>query len=269
MLSYAAITIAFHRTKLSQLLAFLPFIHEVFEPDATEAHGPPATQTEDLGQKRGVSVFKATSAGDPTSCAFSSIFDGLLISLLHFTLSFALIHSSAATVWHSRMATSLKFDDFTVLTPHVMRIMDEDSDLVSQDIERAGSLRAEEKYEEAAKMCKEILERDSMQSKMSKDTVVQACLYELLGDCLGESGQVEEARSYLTKAIHIRDAVEYGGLGLGSRQDAACSKERLAYLWEAIGNVHEAKELRLRGDAKGEMLCSNWICVRLCPEYRH
>jgi hypothetical protein len=105
------------------------------------------------------------------------------------------------------------------------------------------------------------LHRQALAMKLTvrdPESVEVAISYEGLGVALRLSGKVLEAREYHEKALYIREDGEFGGLGKGIREDAACTRDSLACILEFEGRMKEAREMRLRGEAKDEMLCANF-----------
>lgn len=155
------------------------------------------------------------------------------------------------------MASQFPASGMSAITPEFQKAVREEGQLVLQTTLQAGMLREEGRYEEAANLCKQVLDRDLMKKYGAVNPQALGTLHEYLGDTLRMYGKHDEARLHLEKALHIQDAIEYGGLGKGERKDGAMCRERLAYVMEAQGRMDEARALRLKGEAKGEILCSN------------
>ncbi|KAI5923888.1 hypothetical protein F4810DRAFT_709985 [Camillea tinctor] len=74
-----------------------------------------------------------------------------------------------------------------------------------------------------------------------------------LGVALLRAGKLEQADKALGTALEIREELNQG-------LDAAATRENFAALREAQGRFDEARETRLRGSEKGQMLCGNYKC---------
>jgi hypothetical protein len=56
----------------------------------------------------------------------------------------------------------------------------------------------------------------------------------------------------------VRDNTEFGGMGLGPRHDAAGRRDNIARMLEAKCNFVKAREMRLKGPAKEEIMCGSY-----------
>lgn len=104
------------------------------------------------------------------------------------------------------------------------------------------------------------LHRQALAAKLAlhdPESPTVAISYEGLGTALRLGGKLLEAREYHEKALYIREYIEFGGLGKGSREDAADTRDSLACILESEGRMKEAREMRLRGEATDELLCTN------------
>lgn len=77
--------------------------------------------------------------------------------------------------------------------------------------------------------------------------------YNALGESLLELGKLEEAEENLKNAMEIRAA-----LGPFHCFDASVTRENLAQVYQAMGKPNEANQVRVDGEATGEMCCSNY-----------
>jgi tetratricopeptide (TPR) repeat protein len=118
------------------------------------------------------------------------------------------------------------------------------------------------RYEEAAALHQQAL---ALKLPAFGSNSVQAAIsYNGLGECLLKAGRVADAEVNIAKALHVRDAKSSGGLGMGPPMDSAVTRDNMAQVYEAQGKWDEAKEMRLRGSEKGEMVCGNYeVSVRL------
>ena len=93
------------------------------------------------------------------------------------------------------------------------------------------------------------------------DSVQAAITLNALGECHLKAGNLDEAASFLQRALHVRDNKAFGGLGLGPRNDAAATRDNYAQVLEARGgqaNFKEAREIRRKGAELGETMCGNY-----------
>ncbi|RYP33473.1 hypothetical protein DL767_004751 [Monosporascus sp. MG133] len=84
----------------------------------------------------------------------------------------------------------------------------------------------------------------------------------VLGETHLRAGRPEEAQELLLKALKIREHKTHGSLGLWPKLDATAIRENDAALREAQDNFDDARVMRLKGAAKGEMLCGNYNCPK-------
>ena len=84
-----------------------------------------------------------------------------------------------------------------------------------------------------------------------------AITYNALGELYLTMKRLDDAEKYLTKAVEIRNPK-------GTVLDAAVSRENLAQLYEARGNLEKAKETRLSGQPD-KMVCSHYQVNRSLP----
>lgn len=81
-------------------------------------------------------------------------------------------------------------------------------------------------------------------------------------------GKLDKAERNLKKALRVRDGREHGGLAMGPRGDAAVSRDNMARLLEARGQMAEARAWRLKGARKGEIVCgANDVSVPPPPSF--
>jgi len=119
---------------------------------------------------------------------------------------------------------------------------------------RAIAAQSRGRFEEAVELHKQALELKL--TVYDPEAIEVAISYEGLGIALRLAKRVAEARQYHEKALYIRDDVEFGGLGKGIREDAAYTRESLACVLEFEGKMDEAKALRLKGEAKNQLVCA-------------
>ncbi|KAK3329185.1 hypothetical protein B0H66DRAFT_596784 [Apodospora peruviana] len=72
---------------------------------------------------------------------------------------------------------------------------------------------------------------------------------------------LDRAEEVLQKALHVRNDVAFGGLGLGPRNDAAATRDNLGQLYEARSRFEDARAIRLKGATRGETMCGNYNCM--------
>ena len=68
---------------------------------------------------------------------------------------------------------------------------------------------------------------------------------------------LDEADEALSQALKVRDHMEFGGLELGPRLDAADTRDLMGQLREAQGRWEDAKSVRRSGAEKGETMCGS------------
>lgn len=92
-----------------------------------------------------------------------------------------------------------------------------------------------------------------------EESVQAAISFNALGVTYLKMGgdKLDAAEKAFSKALNVRDDTAFGGLGIGSRIDAAASRDDMARVLEAKGKMDEAKAMRLRGAAKGEVICGS------------
>ncbi|KAI0837154.1 hypothetical protein F5Y06DRAFT_297941 [Hypoxylon sp. FL0890] len=77
--------------------------------------------------------------------------------------------------------------------------------------------------------------------------------YNGLGECFLRAGRLDKADEWLQKALEVREA-------MGPAADVAATRDNVGALREAQGRFGEAREIRLRGAEKKQMLCGNYDC---------
>ncbi|KZS92477.1 hypothetical protein SISNIDRAFT_486505 [Sistotremastrum niveocremeum HHB9708] len=113
-------------------------------------------------------------------------------------------------------------------------------------------------YQTAVTLHREAL---ALKLKSFPETSIQASMsYNGIGEALLRLGDISGAEEAFLKALYVRDDKIHGGLGEGPRLDAAVMRENLAQVREAQGRFADAKELRLRGQSKGQICCANHKC---------
>lgn len=117
-------------------------------------------------------------------------------------------------------------------------------------LKRGDFARAEKLHKEALKLKVWGFGDESIQAAIS---------YNGLGGTYLKMGpsKLDQAENSFKKALRIVDYREFGGLGKGSAQDAAMTRDNMAQLLEARGKMTEAKEMRLKGAKKGEIICGS------------
>lgn len=123
----------------------------------------------------------------------------------------------------------------------------------------------------------EKLHKEALKLKMwgfGDESIQAAISYNGLGGTYLKMGpsKLDQAENSFKKALRIVDYREFGGLGKGSAQDAAMTRDNMAQLLEARGKMTEAKEMRLKGAKKGEIICgsievSNFRTQTIFPPY--
>ncbi|KAI1448552.1 hypothetical protein F5Y02DRAFT_430505 [Annulohypoxylon stygium] len=76
-----------------------------------------------------------------------------------------------------------------------------------------------------------------------------------LGGALLRAGRLEEAEESLSKALLIREEKE------GPLRDVADTRDMMGQLREAQGRFEEAREVRLRGAPKNNIMCGNYDMI--------
>ncbi|KAI3392471.1 hypothetical protein diail_5663 [Diaporthe ilicicola] len=109
------------------------------------------------------------------------------------------------------------------------------------------------RYDEAIR-----LHTEALQLKIrlyGEQSIDAAFSFNMLGDACLAAGKVDEAADALEKALKVRDDVAFGGKGAGPRIDAAASRDNMARVLEARGDLPGAREIRLKGADKGHTIC--------------
>lgn len=118
---------------------------------------------------------------------------------------------------------------------------------------RGDLARAEKLHKEALQLKIRGFGDESIQAAISFNTLGVTYLK------MGPS-KLDQAEDNLKKALRIRDYRASGGLERGSAQDAAVTRDNMAQVLEARGKMAEAREMRLRGAKKNEIVCG---CVEV------
>ncbi|KAI1136046.1 hypothetical protein F5Y05DRAFT_415643 [Hypoxylon sp. FL0543] len=84
-------------------------------------------------------------------------------------------------------------------------------------------------------------------------SIQTAISFNNLGEALFRAGKLDEADEYFQKALAVRETQ-------GPAQDVAATRDNIGALREAQGRFDEAREIRLRGAEKKQMLCGNYDC---------
>ncbi|KAI2613140.1 uncharacterized protein GGS25DRAFT_478691 [Hypoxylon fragiforme] len=106
-------------------------------------------------------------------------------------------------------------------------------------------------YNEAARLHQQALE---LKLRAFPATSVQAGIsYNGLGEALLRAGRFDEADAAFASALQAREAG-------GPRSDAAITRDNIARLREAQGRFEDAREMRLRGRERSEVMCGNYHC---------
>lgn len=116
------------------------------------------------------------------------------------------------------------------------------------------------------------LHREALELKLrafGEESVQAAMSFNALGYTYLKMGpsKLDLAEENLRKALRVRNDRAFGGLEMGPRIDAAVSRDNVARLLEARGKMGEARDMRLKGSPKGEILCGS-DKVRREPEFR-
>ncbi|KAI1498183.1 hypothetical protein F5X99DRAFT_432229 [Biscogniauxia marginata] len=107
------------------------------------------------------------------------------------------------------------------------------------------------RLDEAIKLHQEAL---ALKLQAFPESSTQAAIsFNGLGEALLRAGRLEEADEAFQKALETR---ERDGPGL----DAAATRDNVGALREAQGRFDEAREVRLRGEEKRQILCGNYDC---------
>lgn len=122
-----------------------------------------------------------------------------------------------------------------------------DKSIAANIAKRAG------RYDAAIRLHAEALEaRIRLHGELS---IPAAISFNNLGEMFLAAGRLDEAADMLTKALVVRDDREFGGMAIGTPNDAAASRDNMARVLEARGNFSGAREMRIKGAYKGRMMC--------------
>jgi len=124
------------------------------------------------------------------------------------------------------------------------------------DSNQASTLFTAGRYREAIEMHKKVLA--TKVRAHGDESVPVALTYNAMGESYLKMGSLVEAEEVFLKALHVRDDKAFGGLGLGPRNDAAATRDNIGQLREAQGRFEEARNIRLKGVDKGEMMCGSY-----------
>lgn len=94
------------------------------------------------------------------------------------------------------------------------------------------------------------------------DSIEVALTRNALGEAQLRQGKLDEAQRNLEIAVRIRNSAS--SKNRDHVPDAAVSRENLAQVFEAKGNLAEAKRIRLKG-APDKMVCSNYNVCFILP----
>lgn len=120
----------------------------------------------------------------------------------------------------------------------------------------ASSANEAGRYDEAIRLHQEALD---LKLQAYPDTSVQAGIsYNGLGEALLGAGRLQEADEAFAKALTTRERD-------GPAVDAAATRDNIGALREAQGRFAEAKEVRLRGKGKNEIMCGNYKVCSFAP----
>ncbi|OTB04380.1 hypothetical protein M426DRAFT_11526 [Hypoxylon sp. CI-4A] len=116
---------------------------------------------------------------------------------------------------------------------------------------RAGAAMQQGRYQEAAALHAQAL---ALKLRAYPESSIQAGIsLNGLGEALTRSGELEDAEKALLKALATRESG-------GPRIDAAVTRDNVGALREAQGRFEDAREVRLRGAQKREMMCGFYNC---------
>ncbi|KAI1091541.1 hypothetical protein F5B19DRAFT_458082 [Rostrohypoxylon terebratum] len=94
----------------------------------------------------------------------------------------------------------------------------------------------------------------ALKLRSNPDLCVQTGItYNGLGTALLRAGRIDEADEALSKALRIREKE-------GLIRDTADTRDMMGQLREAQGRFEEAREVRLRGESKNNIMCGNYDC---------
>ncbi|XXH02524.1 Mitochondrial distribution and morphology protein 12 [Hypoxylon texense] len=115
----------------------------------------------------------------------------------------------------------------------------------------AGTAYRAGRYDEAILLHQQALE---LKLKAYPETSIQAAIsLNGLGEALLGAGRLQEADDAFAKAIAVRERA-------GPVLDAAATRENIGALREAQGRFGEAREVRVKGNKKKQILCGNYNC---------
>ncbi|KAI1460985.1 hypothetical protein F4805DRAFT_416204 [Annulohypoxylon moriforme] len=104
-------------------------------------------------------------------------------------------------------------------------------------------------YDEAIRLHQQAL---ALKLRAYPETSIQAAIsLNGLGESLLEAGRLEEADEALSKALAVRERD-------GPSIDAAATRDNIGALREAQGRFADAREVRLRGQQTGQIMCGNY-----------
>lgn len=119
--------------------------------------------------------------------------------------------------------------------------------LAAIDANRAGQ------YDKAIRLHTEALE--ARLRVHGERSIISAISFNNLGEALLATGRLGAAAGAFAKALVVMEYQEFGGMELGSRVSAATSRDNMARVLEARGDFPGAREMRLKGAAKGHTKC--------------
>ncbi|KAI2611967.1 hypothetical protein GGR54DRAFT_651203 [Hypoxylon sp. NC1633] len=107
------------------------------------------------------------------------------------------------------------------------------------------------RHEEAIELNLQAL---ALKLKAFPETSVQAAItFNKLGEAYLGAGRLQESDEAFAKAIAVRERK-------GPPEDAATTRDMIGALREAQGRFAEAREVRVRGDSRKQILCGNYKC---------
>ncbi|KAI0149992.1 hypothetical protein F4776DRAFT_604111 [Hypoxylon sp. NC0597] len=105
------------------------------------------------------------------------------------------------------------------------------------------------RFDEAISLHREAL---ALKLRAYPEFSIQAGIsYNGLGEALFRAGRLDEADECFQKALAVREAK-------GPAQDVAATRDNIGALREAQGRLDDAREIRLKGAEKKQMLCGNY-----------
>ncbi|KAI1384887.1 uncharacterized protein F4822DRAFT_376413 [Hypoxylon trugodes] len=115
----------------------------------------------------------------------------------------------------------------------------------------AGVAVQTEQYDEAIRLHQQALQ---LKLRAYPETSMQAAItFNGLGEAFLGAGRLDEADEAFAKALAVRERED-------PRADAAATRDNIGAVREAQGRFDEARQMRLRGREKGEMMCGNFKC---------